>query len=132
MRLAVDTNILVRLLTHDDEKQYQKAYKLFQHSHLYIARTVLLETEWVLRYAYKYSATDIIHAFKTLSGLPNVEVENADILANALDWHQSGLDFADALHLAGSQNCDTFYTFDEKFIKKGKNISNCEVKKPGH
>jgi predicted nucleic-acid-binding protein len=130
MQIALDTNILVRFLTHDDDQQYRQAYKLFHHPRLYIATTVFLETEWVLRYAYKYDAADIIRAFQMVLGLPNIEVENASRLANALTWHQTGLDFADALHLASSQQCDIFYTFDRKFIKKGKNISACEVKKP--
>ena len=52
MRIAIDTNILVRFLTHDDEQQYQEAYTLFQSPCIYLATTVFLETEWVLRYAY--------------------------------------------------------------------------------
>jgi predicted nucleic-acid-binding protein len=131
MRIAVDTNILVRFLTHDDEQQYQQAYTLFQSPRVYIATTVFLETEWVLRYAYKYDASEIIRAFRMLVGLPNVEAEDSGKLANALTWHQAGLDFADALHLASSQQCDALYTFDREFAKKGKSVSACEVKKPG-
>ncbi len=131
MRIAVDTNILVRFLTRDDEQQYQEAYTLFHSPRIYIATTVFLGTEWVLRYAYQYDATEIIQAFRMLLGLPNVEAEDAGRLANALTWHQTGLDFADALHLASSQPCQAFYTFDQQFVKKGKNMSACEVKKPG-
>jgi predicted nucleic-acid-binding protein len=131
MRIAVDTNILVRFLTHDDEQQYQQAYTLFQFPRVYIATTVFLETEWVLRYAYKYDASEIIRAFRMLVGLPNVEAEDSGKLANALTWHQAGLDFADALHLASSQQCDALYTFDREFANKGKRVSACEVKKPG-
>ena len=46
--IAVDTNIVIRLLTRDDEQQYQQAYALFQHYQIYIANTVFLEMEWVL------------------------------------------------------------------------------------
>lgn len=131
MGIAIDTNILVRFLTHDEEQQYRQAYKLFQFPRLYIAMTVFLETEWVLRYAYKYEASEIIRAFRMVLGLPNVEAENTDRLADALTWHQSGLDFADALHLASSQHCETLYTFDREFAKKRKSVSTCEVKEPG-
>ena len=131
MRIAIDTNILVRFLTHDDEQQYQQAYTLFKSPRVYIATTVFLETEWVLRYAYDYDASEIIRAFRMLLGLPNVEAEDSGKLANALTWHQAGLDFADALHLASSQQCDALYTFDREFAKKGKDVSACEVKKPG-
>jgi predicted nucleic-acid-binding protein len=131
MRIAIDTNVLVRFLTHDDEAQYQHAYALFQHPHLYVATTVFLETEWVLRYAYKYDATEIIRAFRMVLGLANIEVEDAGRLANALTWHESGMDFADALHLASSQACSIFYTFDREFVKAGQNMGVCDVKELG-
>jgi len=130
MRIALDTNIVIRFLTQDDEHQYRRAYAVFQHPQLYIATTVFLEMEWVLRYAYEYDRSEIIRAFRMLLGLSNIEAENPGILAGALEWHQAGMDFADALHLAASQHCDIFYTFDRKFAKKGKKISACEVKNP--
>jgi predicted nucleic-acid-binding protein len=128
MRIAVDTNIVIRFLTHDDEAQYQRAYRLFQRPHIFVPTTVFLETEWVLRFAYKYGATEIVRAFRMLLGLANVEAEEPSRIAKALTWHQTGLDFADALHLASSQQCDILYTFDREFAKKGKSVSACEVK----
>ena len=130
MRIALDTNIIVRFLTHDDEAQYQRAYALFQCPRIFVPTTVLLETEWVLRFAYKYDATEIIRAFRMLLGLANVEAEDPGRIARALTWHETGVDFADALHLASSQQCDVLYTFDRKFVKKGKSVSVCEVKEP--
>ena len=50
--IAIDANIIVRLLTKDDDKQYQKAYRLFEQHPIFISETVILETEWVLRFAY--------------------------------------------------------------------------------
>lgn len=129
MPVAIDTNIVVRFLTRDDEQQYQQAYAVFQNHEIYIANTVFLETEWVLRYAYEYQPSDIIRVFTMLLGLPNVEAEDAERIAFALMWHQCGMDFADALHLASSQHCDELYTFDGDFAKKGKKVSSCLVKK---
>ncbi len=74
--IAVDTNIVIRFLTRDDEQQYQQVYALFQHDQIYIANSVFLETEWVLRYAYEYQPPDIIRAFTMLLGLSNVEAED--------------------------------------------------------
>ncbi len=129
--VAIDTNILVRLLTKDDESQYQCAYALFQRKELYLCKTVILETEWVLRYAYKFQPSEIIiRAYRMLFGLPNIYVEDAVALALALEWHESGLDFADALHLATCQQCEEFYTFDERFVKKGNDVSSCPVRMP--
>lgn len=130
MLIAVDTNIVVRFLTRDDEDQYHKAYALFQNHQVYVTNTVILETEWVLRYAYDFPPTQIIEAFSKLLGLSNVTTEDAGRVASALEWHGLGMDFADAFHLAGSQHCDEFYTFDEALAKKGKEIGLCPIKIP--
>ncbi len=49
--ISVDTNIIVRLLTKDDVEQFQQSLKLFQEEDIFICDTVILETEWVLRFA---------------------------------------------------------------------------------
>jgi len=65
--IAVDTNVIVRFLTKDDEAQYQKAYRIFAESaQLFIPTTVILETEWVLRFSYRFSSDRIGYA---LSGV---------------------------------------------------------------
>ena len=51
--IAVDTNVLVRLLTGDDPAQTRRAADLFAQESILIPKTVLLETEWVLRYRYE-------------------------------------------------------------------------------
>ena len=51
--IAVDTNVLVRLLTGDDPAQTQRSVELFAQESILIPKTVLLETEWVLRYSYE-------------------------------------------------------------------------------
>ncbi len=70
--ISVDTNVIVRLLTKDDIKQFQQSLKLFQEQNIFICNTVILETEWVLRFAYKFSPSEIYQAFSKLFGLPNV------------------------------------------------------------
>jgi predicted nucleic-acid-binding protein len=128
--VAVDTNIIVRLLTQDDESQYQKSLEVFQKQNIFISDTVILETEWVLRFAYKFKSVQICEALKKLFGLPNVHLNNANLVAQSLQWYEAGLDFADAFHLANSQDYSKFYTFDEKFIKRAKGLSICEVQQP--
>lgn len=128
--IAVDTNVVVRLLTKDDEQQYIKSFKLFQEQNVFIPDTVILETEWVLRFAYQFKPSDICKAFKNLFGLPNVQITNASLIAQVLQWHENNLDFADAFHLAQSHNCSGMYTFDDKFLKKAKGLAPCEVQQP--
>lgn len=128
--IAVDTNVVVRLLTQDDEQQYNKSLKLFQEQDIFIPDTVILETEWVLRFAYQFKPNEICTAFRNLLGLPNVQLTNGSLMAQVIAWHENGIDFADALHLAQSQNCSAIYTFDTKFINKAKGLTKCEVQQP--
>ena len=51
--IAFDTNLLVRLATNDQPQQAAIAEQLLQSNEVFISRTVLLETEWVLRSRYK-------------------------------------------------------------------------------
>jgi len=128
--IAIDTNIIVRLLVNDDADQYKKAYSLVGEHEVFIADTVILETEWVLRFAYDFKADQIASALTKLLGLPNVRVNHPSLVAQAITWHTQGLDFADAFHLANSQHCKTFYTFDKKMISSAKSIDSCKVLPP--
>jgi predicted nucleic-acid-binding protein len=130
MVAAVDTNIVVRFLTQDDEQQYQKSLKLFQEQDIFISDTVLLETEWVLRFSYHLKPNEICKALRSLLGLPNVQLVNGSGIVQALQWHENGMDFADALHLAHSQTCSTLYTFDTKFVSRARGLTECEVRQP--
>jgi predicted nucleic-acid-binding protein len=126
--IAVDTNIIVRLLTKDDAEQFQQSLQLFQKQNIFIGHTVILEVEWVLRFAYKFPRDRVCQAMKNLFGLSNVYLSDANLIALVLEWHEKGLDFADAFHLATSQHCAEFYTFDRKFWRKAQVLSDCEVK----
>ena len=128
--VAVDTNVLVRLLTEDDQAQYRKSLALFEKENIFIPDTVILETEWVLRYAYDFGPESIASGLKKLFGLANVQLSEPVLIAQALEWHEGGLDFADALHLAKSQQLGKLYTFDKPFINKSRGLSYCMVVAP--
>jgi predicted nucleic-acid-binding protein len=127
---AIDTNIIVRLLTGDDVSQCQQAQRIFEMHEIFIPDTVILETEWVLRFAYKFEPAAISAAFAKLLGLPNVRVSRPDTIFKAIEWHRQGLDFADALHLSTSHDQARFLTFDAKLIRKASGLSNCRVESP--
>lgn len=120
--IAIDTNIIVRFLTGDNEKQYQKAYAIFANSdRLFIPASVILESEWVLRFSYEFPAEQIIFALSGLLNLNKVHTENKKAVLKALEWHRKNMDFADAMHLAFSTaDADQFISFDKKFIKKAR------------
>lgn len=117
---AVDTNVLVRFLVADDPVQFRRARKLMEAGAVFIPKTVLLETEWVLRHAYGFAAADILHAFGALSGTSEVEMEEADAVQRALAWFAGGMDFADALHIASRGNAAEFLTFDKRLASAAR------------
>ncbi len=127
--IAVDTHVLVRLLTRDDEQQFQRAAALFARQSIFIPETVILETAWPLRFAYRFASAATCAAFPNLLVLANVKTARPAVLAQAIDLSRQGLDFADALHLAASQECSRLATFDTAFIKGAKGLTNCAVGK---
>ncbi len=128
--IAIDTNVLVRFLVRDDETQYERSLNLFQGNEIFVADSVVLETEWVLRFAYDYSPTEICTAFRRVFGLKNVTLAEPLLIAKAIAWHESELGFADALHLARCQHLKSLKTFDERFVKRSKKLSECKVTIP--
>ena len=128
--IAVDTNLLVRLLTKDDLSQAKRAAKVMESDDIFIPKTVILETEWVLRHAYGIYKGAIVEGFQKMMGLPNVRVEDQQAVFHAISWYDSGLDFADALHLASSMKADKFVTFDNAFIKKARKLISIDITRP--
>lgn len=127
---AIDTNVVVRFLTADDAREFKAARTVIDGGNIFVTITVCLESEWVLRSAYGFTAEQIAAGLTGLAGLPGVSVEEPAALAAALDWTREGMDFADALHLARSQGCTAFLSFDRKLAKIAKNRSAVPVESP--
>lgn len=128
--LAIDTNVIVRFLTNDHAEQSEKARALIASKKVFVATTVVLETEWVLRYSYRYRPADILGALTAFIGLPNVALEDGALMANALAGLAAGMDFADALRLASAAGCDAFVTFDTRLAKAAHGHGGLEVRAP--
>jgi predicted nucleic-acid-binding protein len=120
--VAVDTNVLVRLITQDDAAQAARATRLFKRESVWIAKTVLLETNWVLGSLYGFTAKDIRDSLRSVAGLPNVHLEDPLLAAQALTWMDSGIDLADALHLASRREAAHFASFDSQFVKRASKL----------
>ena len=118
--ISVDTNVLVRLLTGDDPKQAAAARSLFSRESIWIAKTVLLETGWVLRSLYGFEEDAIRDAFTKLLGLENVRAEDEQSVAAALALTSHGVEFADALHVASRQSGTVFVSFDKPFVQRAR------------
>jgi predicted nucleic-acid-binding protein len=123
--LALDTNVLVRLLTRDDDVQCAAAEWLVNTavSHgerVMVSTGVLLETEWVLRSRYNLVPEKIRLAFNAILETDEIMVQELSILEESLKiWREhSGADFADCVHVATAvQSNRILATFDKNAAK---------------
>ncbi len=126
---AIDTNIVIRFLVDDDKRQSARARAVIEAGGIFVATTVLLESEWVLRSGYGFAPVQVAEALRKLAGLPGVTVEEPALLAQALDRAMEGMDFADALHLGKAEHCTAFLSFDRK-LAKAAGRSTIAVREP--
>jgi len=120
---AVDTNVLLRVIIRDNEAQAARAHAVLKkQERVFVAKTVLLEVEWVLRGGYGYTRPQILAVMRELLDTPNIEVEDEAAVSRALFWHERGLDFADSLHVASAGQARSFASFDEKLQRKARNL----------
>ena len=128
--LAVDTNVIIRYLTADHPEQYAKATAVIEGNRIFVSKTTLLETEWVLRSLYGYQRESTADRLIAFAALPKVTVEDRVASLTALDWFRRGLDFADAMHLASAAGCEALVSFDKGFAKLANPLSELKVRSP--
>ena len=128
--LAIDTNLVVRYLTGDHPRQSARARALIDGNDVFVAATVLLETEWVLRSVYEFTTALVSKALRDFAGMPRVTIEDEGVVAQALDWMDAGIDFADALHLAKARACEAFITFDERLARAANRLGAAKARAP--
>ncbi|ASC71065.1 hypothetical protein XM38_020150 [Halomicronema hongdechloris C2206] len=126
---ALDTNILARFYVddpNDPEAQWQRPLTrkvLAESASVFVPLSVILELEWVLRAFYGFGCQDFVQVIRHLLGLPHVTIEHWERVADALEWHLQGLDWADALHLAASRHCENLMSFDDKrFARRAQRL----------
>jgi predicted nucleic-acid-binding protein len=126
--LGLDTNVLARYYVHEGgPARFQEAAArtlIERGGPLFVPKTVVLELEWVLRGVYGHAAAEVCRAFEHLLGLEHVEIEDRAAVESAVGNMKRGLDFADALHHAGSRACEAFMTFDASgFVGRAKRLA---------
>jgi predicted nucleic-acid-binding protein len=126
--IAVDTNVLLRMIVGDDASQMAAAEQLFQDEDIYLLSTVMLETEWVLRSRYGFDRGRIVAALKAVFALPRVSIERAATMAWAVDCYARAGDFADLVHLACvPPDVTAFASFDRK-LPRGINATPVPIR----
>jgi predicted nucleic-acid-binding protein len=117
--VGLDTNVLVRYLTRDDDSQWQQASEVIESGQLcFITNVVLCELVWVLRGTpYKFGREEIISTLEMMLQSPVFEFENRSAVYQALQRAKQGRgDFSDYLIGATAQQagCQETLTFDRK------------------
>jgi predicted nucleic-acid-binding protein len=122
---ALDTNVLARYYVQAEQsdevtrEQCEQARALLESGKpIFVATTVALELEGVLRGFYKLKPATVADVFTHLLAMPHVQVQDRQALQSACNALLQGFDFADALHHASSRHCDVLVTFDTKGFAK--------------
>jgi predicted nucleic-acid-binding protein len=119
---GLDTNVLVRWLVEDDDRQTRRAARLFEgarvdRASLFVPVTVMLELEWVLRSRYRFDKATVLGTFNALLETRELEFQDEAALERALHLYRSGpAEFADCVHagLCAAAGRAPMWTFDER------------------
>jgi len=117
--IAVDTNVLVRYLTWDEEKQAIAAARVLEAGKpISVANIVLCELAWVLRRAYRCTPEEITAAISRVVESRNVISDRAAAEMGLIMLRRGG-DFADGVIECDAMRarCRHIATFDQQFAR---------------
>lgn len=122
---ALDTNVLVRYIVHDDSAQLAAAQRLIRRCvaeqlTLFVPVTVTLELEWVLRSSFEFSKDETVRALSDLFSAAELSFESERALEVALDLYRgTPADFANCVHIALAWQAgeQPIWTFDKNAAK---------------
>ena len=118
--IAVDTNLLVRIMIVDDVDQARRARSVFDEAvrtadEVVVAPIVFAELVWVLRKTYKLGRAVVVEQLEKLAAAPFLRIPDRDVVLTAItDYRQGGADFADYLIAAYAERegASPLYSFD--------------------
>lgn len=119
MKVALDTNIVLRLLLEDNKEQLNKARRIIKENNkdgdVFISSVVFLEMYFVLTKFYQWLDMDVFLAFDRILHVKQFFFENELAVRMAISRTKKGVDFSDALigQIGSLRNIKT-YTFDKK------------------
>ena len=119
--IALDTNILVRYLVRDDEKQSEAARALLESLTIdqpaFVCREVIVELVWVLEHSYQCSRDRIATVLEQLATTESLVVETGNDVIRTASRYRSGIaGFSDLMILSAAERSQAhlLYTFDQK------------------
>jgi predicted nucleic-acid-binding protein len=127
--IGLDTNIVVRYLTHDDPAQTGKAIDLFASlsgdAPGFLSLIALVESVWVLERSYGFKKEEIVQVVETFLRGREVIVERAELVSQALrGFNSTGVNFSDCLieRCGHAAECDYTATFDRRATAVGMRL----------
>jgi predicted nucleic-acid-binding protein len=127
--VGLDTNVVVRYLTHDDPAQAAAAVKvmdsLSSDSPGFLSLIVIVELVWVLEVSYRFKKNEIEQVLETLLRSKELVIERAEIVWQALRrFTASRADFADCLieRCGHTAECKYTVTFDQNAAAAGMKL----------
>lgn len=122
--IALDTNVLVRFLVQDDERQARRAKALVDRvartdDRAFVSDIVLCELVWVLGRSYRFARAEIAAVLRRLVAARQLAFDSTDRVLRALTAYERGSgDFADYMlrEQARSAGCSAIATFDRKLL----------------
>lgn len=114
---AIDTNVLVRYITGDDDAQFTQAVKLIESGEPKLVNPiVLVELSWVLRSVYGLDRETITETLRMIGSCGYFSYKRPRPVKAAIEYYVDGYDLADALILSinADDGATTTYTFDKK------------------
>jgi predicted nucleic-acid-binding protein len=132
--IGLDTNVVVRYLTHDDPVQTAAAEKvmdsLSSDSPGFLSLVVVVEVAWVLEVSYRFKKRELEQVLEALLRSRELVVERAEIVWQALRKFGAGnADFADCLieRSCHAAECEYTVTFDREAARAGMRLLKSEV-----
>ena len=133
--IGLDTNILVRYLAQDDEKQSTLVTNIIEKTYdeegfFFLNHVVICELVWVLQCTYKVSKEQTIEIIEQLLHTTQFTCQSPNIVWKALKNYRNGsADFADYMTSVINKNygCQHTLSFDKKALKNGNFISPSKI-----
>lgn len=127
--IGLDTNILVRYITHDDPRQTRAAIKLLEsldsESRAFVSLVMVAELVWVLTSLYSFEKHEIVRVLETLLLSDVLTIERSDLAWLALrKFTTVSADFSDCLIETCGQaaGCQYTLTFDRRALMTGMRL----------
>jgi predicted nucleic-acid-binding protein len=127
--IGLDTNIVVRYLTHDEPAQTSKAIRLFaslsEDAPGFLSLIVLVESVWVLERSYGFKKDEIMQVVETFLRGREVIVERAELVSQALrTFNATGVNFSDCVieRCGHAAECEYTVTFDRRATTVGMRL----------